>query len=232
MVFTQGWEWWCKRWDVTPGHLSDDHSNVVERVRLTRKTRPGASSHVIPDPGHPVPRRWKRLRSSSSEGEGVRWADLAIFFLTLGLGEVCTGNAWDLPSEGTGVGFFPAGHSSRRDQCTGTGPFKFVASVCAYGQICAYYTPSTICHYWSPTSVDSSVMSCTLGSAIIDAISHTTACMLRTVSSTTHPTVSVLVLLLQETRRQKSSTVFAGSSFAGRGSATYFVIVPVASYQQ
>ena len=36
---------------------------------------------------------------------GVRWAYLAIFFLDLGLGEVCTGDAWNLPSEGTGVGF-------------------------------------------------------------------------------------------------------------------------------
>ena len=34
---------------------------------------------------------------------GVRWASLAIFFLALGLGEVCTGDAWNLPSEGTGV---------------------------------------------------------------------------------------------------------------------------------
>ena len=35
---------------------------------------------------------------------GVRSADLAIFILALGLGEVCTGN---LPSEGTGVVGFP-----------------------------------------------------------------------------------------------------------------------------
>ena len=35
---------------------------------------------------------------------GVRWACFAIFFLALGLGEVCTGDA--LPSEGTGVGGF------------------------------------------------------------------------------------------------------------------------------
>ena len=53
----------------------------------------------------------------------MRWACLAIFFLALGLGEVCTGDAWNLPSEGTGVVDFPAGQSSRRDQCTGTGPF-------------------------------------------------------------------------------------------------------------
>ena len=36
----------------------------------------------------------------------VRWACLAIFFLALGLGEFCTGNAWNLPPEGTGVGGF------------------------------------------------------------------------------------------------------------------------------
>ena len=59
-----------KRWYVTPGHLSDDHSNVVNRVQLTRKTCPSASSHVTPDPGHPTLKRRKRLRSPSSEGEG------------------------------------------------------------------------------------------------------------------------------------------------------------------
>ena len=36
----------------------------------------------------------------------MRWACLAIFFLALGLGEFCFGDAWNLPSEGTGVGFF------------------------------------------------------------------------------------------------------------------------------
>ena len=44
--------------------------NIVKRARLTRKTRPGVQvSHVL-DPGHPTPRRWNRLRSPSSEGEG------------------------------------------------------------------------------------------------------------------------------------------------------------------
>ena len=57
-----------KRHFFTPGHLPDDRRNVVKRVWLTRKTRPGASAHVIPDPGHPTPRRWKRSRSPSSEG--------------------------------------------------------------------------------------------------------------------------------------------------------------------
>ena len=73
---------------------------------------------------------------------GVRWACLAIFFLALGLGEICTGDAWNLPSEGTGVGFFSAGQSSRRDQCTGTGSFHLAACVCVYGQTCTYNTPS------------------------------------------------------------------------------------------
>ena len=36
----------------------------------------------------------------------MRWACLAIFFLALVLDEFCTGNAWNLPSEGTDVGVF------------------------------------------------------------------------------------------------------------------------------
>ena len=59
-----------KRQFVTPGHLQDEGSNLGKRVRLTRKTRPSESSHVIPDPGHPTPRRWKILRLPSSAGEG------------------------------------------------------------------------------------------------------------------------------------------------------------------
>ena len=95
-----------KRKSVTPGHLRDEGSDAGGRVRLTRKIRPGASSHVFPDPGHPTPRRWKRLRLLPPKKWGVRWACLAIFFLALGLDEVCIGDAWNLPSEGTGVGFF------------------------------------------------------------------------------------------------------------------------------
>ena len=40
---------------------------------------------------------------SSAGGGSVRWASLAIFFLDLELGEVCTGYAWNQPPEGTGV---------------------------------------------------------------------------------------------------------------------------------
>ena len=94
----------------------------VKGVRLTRKTLPGVSSHDIPDPGYPTPRRWKRLRPPSSVGEGVRWACLAIFFLDLGLGEVFVGTFGNCFRREQAWGF-PAGQSSRRGQCTGTDPF-------------------------------------------------------------------------------------------------------------
>ena len=41
-----------KRQVGTPGHLSDPGGYLGKRVRLTKKTRPGISSHVNPDPGH------------------------------------------------------------------------------------------------------------------------------------------------------------------------------------
>ena len=107
--------------------VATDHTvggDRVKRVRLTRKTQGSVIPVIIPDQGHSTPRRWKRLRLPSSEGDGVRWACLAIFFLDLGLGdEFVLRDAWNLSSEGKGVGVFPAGQSSRRDQCTGTGPF-------------------------------------------------------------------------------------------------------------
>ena len=51
------------RLSVTSDHLLGSGSAEGIRVRLTKKTRPSASSHVIPDPdpGHSTPRRWKRL---------------------------------------------------------------------------------------------------------------------------------------------------------------------------
>ena len=57
-----------KRYGITPGHSSDAGGNSGKRVRLTKKTRPGAASRVVPDPDprHPTPRRWKRLRLPSS----------------------------------------------------------------------------------------------------------------------------------------------------------------------
>ena len=94
-----------KRHLVSTDHLLDVHGTIGRRVRLTKKTRPGISSHDIPDPvpGHSTPRRWKRLLLPSSEGERERWACLAIFFLALGLGDFALGNAWNLLPEATGV---------------------------------------------------------------------------------------------------------------------------------
>ena len=59
-----------KRHSVTPVHLLDDGSTLDRRVWLTRKTRPVALVSHDPDPGHPTPGRWKRLRPFSFEGEG------------------------------------------------------------------------------------------------------------------------------------------------------------------
>ena len=75
-----------KRQVGTPGHLSDPGGNLGKRVRLTRKTRPGASSHVNPDPGHPTPRRWKRLRPPTSEGVGSEVGVPRNLFPRLGVG--------------------------------------------------------------------------------------------------------------------------------------------------
>ena len=77
-----------KRHSVTTDHLPDISSTVGKRVRLTKKTRPSASSHVIPDPdpGHSTPRRWKRLRPPSSEGEGSEVGVPRNLFPRLGVG--------------------------------------------------------------------------------------------------------------------------------------------------
>ena len=74
------------RYGITPGHSSDTGGNSGERVRLTRKTRPGVISHVIPDPGHSTPRRWKRLRPLSSEGVGGEVGEPRNLFPRLGFG--------------------------------------------------------------------------------------------------------------------------------------------------
>ena len=75
-----------KRQVGTPGHLSDPGGYLGKRVRLTKKTRPGAALHIIPDPGHPTPRRWKRLRPPSSEGVGGEVGEPRNLFPRLGVG--------------------------------------------------------------------------------------------------------------------------------------------------
>ena len=61
----------------------------------------------------PLPPKW-----------GVRLACLAIFSSPWGWVRFALGDAWNLPSEGRGVGFFPAGESSRRGWCAGTSPLN------------------------------------------------------------------------------------------------------------
>ena len=75
-----------KRSVVTSGDLLDCGGNFGELAPLTRKTRPGASSNFIPDPGHSTPRRWKRLRLLSSEGEGGEVGVPRNLFPRLGVG--------------------------------------------------------------------------------------------------------------------------------------------------
>ena len=77
-----------KRQFGTPGHLTEPGGNLGKRVRLTKKTRPGVSSHVNPDPvpGHSTPRRWKRLLPPSSEGEGREVGVPRNLFPRLGVG--------------------------------------------------------------------------------------------------------------------------------------------------
>ena len=53
------WNGAGERDGVTTSHLLDDSGNVVIRVGLTRKTRPGTPVHFRPGPGLPTPKRWK-----------------------------------------------------------------------------------------------------------------------------------------------------------------------------
>ena len=71
---------------VATGHSLDDGSNVVKRVRLTRKTHVGVPSVNNPDQGHLTPRRWKRLRPLSSEGVGGEAGVSRNLFPRLGVG--------------------------------------------------------------------------------------------------------------------------------------------------
>ena len=77
-----------KRHFVGTDHLLDVDGTTGKRVRLTKKTRPSASSHVIPDPdpGHSTPRRWKKLRTPSSKGEGGEVGVPRNLFPRLGVG--------------------------------------------------------------------------------------------------------------------------------------------------
>ena len=59
-----------KRQFVTPGHSSDPGGNLGKRVRLTRKTRPGVSSHVHSGAGASNAEAMEKIAHPSSEGVG------------------------------------------------------------------------------------------------------------------------------------------------------------------
>ena len=61
----------------------------------------------------------------------VRWACLAIFFLALGLDDYLHWERLEPAFGGNKRSVFPAGQSSRRGQCTGTGPLKLIARALA-----------------------------------------------------------------------------------------------------
>ena len=110
-----------KRQFGTPGDHPDPGGTLGKRVRLTKKTRPCVFSQSNPDPGHPTPKGWKRLRSPSSEGVGGEVGEPRNL-LPRPWGWVSFAPGY-LPSEGTCVGLFRLVRSSRRGQSTGTGPF-------------------------------------------------------------------------------------------------------------
>ena len=71
----------------------------MSRCIFSRHSGSCASNALVMEKIAPPPLPLPFLRR-----RGVSWACLAIFFLALGLGEVCSGDAWNQPSEGTGVG--------------------------------------------------------------------------------------------------------------------------------
>ena len=75
-----------RSFDAATGHSVGEGSNMVKRVRLTRKTRVSVPPVSIPDQGHSTPRRWKRLRSPSSEGVGGEAGVPRNLFPRLGIG--------------------------------------------------------------------------------------------------------------------------------------------------
>ena len=144
---------------IPPGHLTEAGGNLGKRVRLTKKTRPGVLSHSNPDPGHPTSRRWKRLRPLPPKEWGVRWACLAIFFLALGLGEVCTGDAWNLLSEGTGVVFFWLVSPAEGTSALALVHFKSLHAACAYGRHVFVFAHSPHHHHHTSVAIVAQVSS-------------------------------------------------------------------------
>ena len=113
-----------KRDVVATAHFSDDGGNTVKRVQLARKTCPRISVHDRPDPGLPTPKAMEKVGSPGLFRSWERGGRASPPFSTpwgwlrspLGTPGTCSRR-----QQAHGV---PAGQSSRRDQCAGTGPFN------------------------------------------------------------------------------------------------------------
>ena len=93
--------------------------------------------HDRPDPG--LPSNAKAMENFGSPGllrsRGRGGRASPPFSSPWGWLSFATGDAWNLPSQATGVVGVPSGQSSRRDQRTGTGPFNWLARVCAWDEL-------------------------------------------------------------------------------------------------
>ena len=117
-----------KRQSITPGGPLDAGSNVGKRVRLTRKTRPGASSHVHSGSQASNAEEMEKIAPPVLRGVGGEVGEPRNLFPRLGLGEGLLWGRLEPAAEETGVWFFPAGQSSRRGWCAGTSSFfEFIA---------------------------------------------------------------------------------------------------------
>ena len=96
-----GWHTEAPTLYVTPGHLSDDRSDIVKRVRLTRKDTSrciifsfSGSRALNAEEMEKIALPFlQRKVGRASQSFSSRW----------GWVRFCTGDAWNLPSEGTGV---------------------------------------------------------------------------------------------------------------------------------
>ena len=113
-----------KRRAVTSGDLLDIRGNSGKRVLLARKTCPGIPVRGDPDPGHPTPRRWKRLLHLLAPQDQERGGRASqSFSSSKGWVNFCVGVSQEPASEGSRLeGRVPAGQPSPRGWCTGTSP--------------------------------------------------------------------------------------------------------------
>ena len=78
----------------------------------------------------------------SSVGEGGEVGEPRNLFPHLGIGLFCTGDAWNLPSEGTGAGRFWLVSPAEGTSALALVQFSLVHALCVHGQTCTHNTSS------------------------------------------------------------------------------------------